>query len=139
MKRLAAAIIAVAGLVPQAFADVVPPPETSASKSLTLNDLVFAQYGGGWVSVKTNPNGATLNSSLILKDDLTYENGASSSGPGPGLTAIGQGFWFARIAADGAVEIVLTRDKSDPNPTWVVRPVSDGTLIDGDGAWTRGQ
>jgi len=124
-----------------ALADVVPPPEMSAAKPVTLNELVFAQYGGGWVSVTENPNGASMSASLILKADMTYENGASGKGPGPNgavLSAIGQGFWFARVAADGTLEIALTREKTDANPTWVVRPASDGTLIDGDKVWTRG-
>jgi hypothetical protein len=126
-----------------AAADVVPPPvPVEAGKPMSLNALVFAQYGGGWVSVTTSPNGATLSASLILKEDLTYENGASGSGPGasgPSLSAIGQGFWFARVAADGTVEIALTRDQTDPNPTWIVKPLSDGTMSDGSGVWTRGK
>lgn len=134
---LAAALV----LTGIASADVIPPPPPAAAR-LTLNDLVFAQYGGGWVSVTENPNGASMSASLILKSDLTYENGASGKGPGPNgavLSAIGQGYWFARLAADGTVEIALTRDQTDRDPAWVVRPAGDGTLIDGDKVWTRGK
>ncbi len=131
--------IAIGGLR-LAAADVPPPPEMPAPKSLTLNDLVFAQFGGGWVSETSTPDGAHMSASLILKEDLTYENGATGKAPnGAALSAIGQGFWSARVSEHGAVEIVLTRDKSDPDPAWVVRPASDGTLIDGDRKWTRGK
>lgn len=140
MKRLLlTAALAFSGV---AMADLVPPPAAETASPVTLNDLVFAQYGGGWVNVTEGQDGASMSMSLFLKDDLTYENGASGKGPGPDgpvLSAIGQGYWLARLAADGIVEIVLTRDLSDPNPTWVVRPASDGTLIDADKVWTRGK
>ncbi len=120
-------------------ASATPPPPPVP---VTLNEIVFAQYGGGWVSETTSPNGATLSAMLHLNADMTYENGASGSGPGPAgpvLSAIGQGFWFARLTADGTVEIALTRDKADINPAWVVRPLTNGTLTDGDKVWLRGK
>lgn len=137
MSLLAAALV----LTGLCVAYVPPPPAPGSGHALTLNEMVFVQFGGGWVSSVTTPEGATMNSSLILKEDQTYENGASGSGPGPNgpvLSAIGQGYWFARVAADGTIEIALTRDQADTNPSWVVRPASDGTLIDGDKLWTRG-
>lgn len=127
----------VLGLAFAASAKPPPPPVP-----VKLNEIVFMQYGGGWVSRTTSPNGATLSAMLNLKGDMTYENSASGSGPEPSspvLSAMGQGFWFARLAADGTVEIGLTRDKADTDPSWVVLPLSDGTIADGDKVWMRGE
>lgn len=136
------AVAVVLGSISTAAADVPAPPEPVAAEAVSLNALVFAQYGGGWVSVTENPNGAMMSASLILNQDLTYENLVSGSGPGPDgpvLSASGQGFWFARVAADGTVEIALTRDQADKNPSWIIRPLGDGTMADANGsAWTRG-
>lgn len=115
MKRIAFALFVAAGLAPLSIADVVPPPEMTVAPPMTLNELVFAQYGGGWVDVTTNPDGTGIGASLILKKDFTYENSASGTGPGgAAISAIGQGFWFARLTADG-------------------------TLVDSGKVWTRGK
>ena len=127
------------GMASAAFA--TPPPPPPAPVPMTLNEIVFAQVGGGWVSETVSPDGAKMSAMLFLKGDMTYENSASGTGPGPNgpvLSAIGQGYWFARIGSDGVVEIGLTRDQSDTNPTWIVRPLTNGTLGDGDKVWTRG-
>lgn len=122
-------------------AHATPPPPPPAPVPISLNELAFAQYGGGWVHEITRPDGSSMSSSLFLHGDQTYENGLSGKGPGPDgspISAIGQGYWFARIGQDGSVEIALTRDEAETDPTWIVRPLTNGTLSDGDKVWTRG-
>ncbi len=136
--RLAALAAAALTFATAAFADAVP--VGSEPVALTLNDLASEKAVGGWTLKIENPGGMSMTHGMILKPDFTYENSLIGTGPGGApISAIGNGFWAARIAADGSVEITTTRDPKDPEPGSVYRLMSNGQMADAEGRlWTRG-
>ena len=103
---------------------------------LTLDMLVGKQLAGGWQFDHADDEGNKTAQSLILKADGTYENYISSSGPNkPPISANGRGYWFARVGADGAIELALGGDKDGKDPSWSLRALADGTLQNGEQIW----
>lgn len=132
MKSLRLAVLCAALLAPSAWAE--DPPSL-----MTLDLLVGKHYAGGWMSEYTSADGVTFKATLMLKEDGTYENYLITEGGGkPPISANGRGVWFARInASDGGIEIALTSDPDEKNPTWILRTLAIEAMTDGDKVWHR--
>ena len=134
---------AVAALCSMLLASGVFAAETTmpTPAAMSVSQLAAKALGGnGWLLVEHGEKGRTTTQNLILKADLTFENFISAEGGDvPPISAYGGGVWFARIAADGAIEIALGRNAEDTNPTWVMRVLADGNLQDGTKIWARGK
>jgi hypothetical protein len=125
-------------LVPVSLAAETTMP---APAVMSVSQLAAKALGGnGWLLVEHGEKGRKTTQSVILKADMTFENFISAEGGDmPPISAYGGGVWFARIAADGAIEIALGRNAEDTNPEWVVRLLADGNLQDGAKIWARGK
>ena len=137
MKIIRLAALCVLLSAPPAMAAEMP---RETPPLMTLSEMAAKSLAGGYLIVETGENGRKTTQSVILKPDLTVENFINAEAGGvPPISAYGGGVWFARIAADGAIEIALGRNKDDTAPEWTMKVLADGNLLNGDKIWARGK
>ena len=137
MKIIQTAALCALLSLPAAFAAEMPKAQPAL---MTLSEMAAKSLAGGYLYVEAGEAGRKTTQSVILKPDLTFENFINAEAGGvPPISAYGGGVWFARIAADGAIEIALGRNKDDTAPEWTMKVLADGNLLNGDKIWARGK